>query len=208
MPENPGDVLTVPPVVGNLAIWAPGTQLVARTIFQPFGTAPADIAFRTALLYTVQTAEVSQDCRALYLGRVGKVFNVATVAMRIITAAVTLDYAEVAICKGTPGVRTNQKLTTLGYTDAISAFQTGGAQTLSVSFAGSVAGDHLWLAWVQKQTQGTFASFSPGTADYITSGMFQNLNPARPSTMLAETQFAMAPDTLAPAWLVVGMGNA
>jgi hypothetical protein len=207
--QNPewGYVPTVPQT-GLVMTLQPGAAACAQTIVTPVGVCPADYAWRIFEGYTAETAETSEQARALYLPRIGKAFDTATIAIRVVTKAVNLDHAEVAICKAVPGVGAAVKLTRLGWFNAKSAFEAGGAQVLSVSFTGAVAGDHLWIAWVQKAGQGTLATFEPAVADGIVSGMAQFRAATQLSTMTADTQFGILGYTVEPLWCVVGWGNA
>lgn len=190
---------------------APPWSSLQQTILTPVGFAPADIAFRAAAAYLVDTAEVDQQARAVYLSRIGRAYNTATVAIYVVTAATFLEYGEVAICTGTPVVGTAVKLKRRGYANAVSAFGALGAHVVSVTFSGAVAGDHVWLAWVQKADAGqggTLATFDPATADHLTSGMGQFAAATRLSTMADGTQFGILGKDKEPLWAVVGMGNA
>jgi len=183
----------------------------APTILTPVGFAPADIAFRADSAYLVETTEVDQQARAVYLGRIGKAFDTATVAIYVVTAAVFLEHGEVAICIGMPGVGAAVKLTRLGYANAVSAFEALGPHVVSVTFSGAAAGDHVWLAWVQKADAGqggTLATFDLAVADHLTSGMGQFAVATRLSTMGALTQFGILAKAVEPLWAVVGMENA
>lgn len=182
-----------------------------QTILTPVGFAPADIALRTADAYLDDTAEVDEEARAVYYGRIGEKYDTATVRLRVVTAATFLTYGEVAICTGTPGLGAGVKLTRCGWANAVSAFQVGGAQTISVSFTVPGAGAHVWLAWYQKVDGGqggTLASFDPATADHLESGLGEFKATTRLSTMADGTQFGILGKAVEPLWAVVGMGNA
>jgi len=202
--------MTVPPS-GTLAIWAAGPGNVAQTILTPVGLAPADIAFRTAAAYPVDTAEVEEEARAVYLGRVETSYNKADVRLYVVVAAIGLSLGEVAICTGTPGIGGSQNLTRVGWADASGVFVGAGAATITVTMTGVVAGDHLWLAWYQKsdgQQGSNLATFDPATADHLTSCVAQFKAATRLSTMASPTMFGVLGKTTEPLWAVVGMRNA
>jgi hypothetical protein len=182
----------------------PSCEARAQTIYFPRGQASVDEPVRTFDGLATGTIETDEECRAVYLQRTEKAFTTATVLLRVMVAT-TVDpvWAEVAICKGTPGPGANVKLTTLGYADATSAFTSTGVKVVSVALgANCPAGTHVWLAWACKKKDQQFNS----PPDYIQSGMFQGAKTTQPSTMAADTQFQIEPEALEPAWACVGMG--
>jgi len=210
MPVPPGGYVVTAPASGTQALWAPGPGNLTPIILTPKAQAPADVAFRSAAAYAKETVETGQEARALYLDRLACAWTRATVCFRTVTAATNLEHGEIAICTGTPSVRTGAKLTRRGYVDAVATFEgVAGVQTVTVTLSGLTAGDHLWVAWVQKAGQGgTLATFDPCVADHNQSGCAQYKAATQLSTMVAGTQFGLLGDSVEPLWCVVEVWNA
>ncbi len=181
-----------------------------QTIYTPVGLSAADNMLRIWIGYPAYTTETDQEARVVYLGRVGKVFSTATVAINVMVAAVDLSWAEMGICTGTPTTGAVASFTLIGYTDVKATIQAAGVTTVTINLTTNTAiGDHIWFIWAQKKNaQGSLASFTPCSADRVTCGIYQYRTNTQPSAMAAPTTFSLYNITVSnpePQWVVVGM---
>ncbi len=196
MPESPGDLITAPPVYGDRAVWLPPeSRLYPETILEPVGQHAGNI--------TTETAEVDEECRALYLRRAHALWTSAKVRWRPTTAVVGATIGELAIAKGGPVVGAGTTLTVLGWADVTAEIGATGPTSKTIALTGVARGDHLWLLWWQytKQT-GSLAKFRAYLPDNIQSGLHLYATAKQPSTF-GSAAFSLQPDNVAGAWSVV-----
>ena len=162
---------------------------LSPTIFRPVGCHDVDDTISTLLGITPATEEVSQEARALYIGRALAPFTVAAPVVDVVSTAAT-DWCEVGICKGNPVLCDGpSNLTLIGYADTTGDWSVPGPVKTTIGGIAIAAGDHLWLAWSVKATGTTMPAFRPCLPDGILGGLFVFANTTRLSTMAPATAF-------------------
>lgn len=194
MEETPGQVLTVPAVVGNLAIWAdPPCKVNARTVFWPKGKAGLDAVVYAAIGgLSLATTEVSEECRAIYLDRVQGRFTAARIVMDVLAVSKKPDWGEVAILTGTPVLCNGPSLlTVLKAADATVAWGAVGPTFIDLDLSANPIepGDHVWLGWSSKFGAGDAYAFRAFLPDDILSGLSVSYSGLRPTTAVGGYNF-------------------
>jgi hypothetical protein len=208
--ENPGDVMTVPPVVGDLAIWAPpASDLCAPTIFHPVGKTSIDVAAATVTGTGYATTEVDEECRAIYLGRAQKAFTGAEVVVDVLTAVVAPSWCEAAILKSSASpvlCAGPSSMTLIKYVNTEAIWNATGPVKATFGALAISRGTHIWFAWACKRKDqfDPLPSFRAFLPDYILSGLSVYLGATRPSTMADGTDFNRLGNTIRTVDSVVG----
>lgn len=173
--------------------WAAPSTTGMQTVFVPVGKHAESIV--------TASTEVNKQARALYLGRTGVSFTSATVAYTVMTPATGPNWAELAICKGTPSGGAVQ-LSRLGYTSVAVQFAAAASYQTAITISGVSSGDHLWIVYgcedgVQLQS---LVSYLP---DPHGDGLFLYAANTRPSTMATPTAFSVCGATIRGMWCSV-----
>ena len=133
----------------------------------------------------------SNTIYAIYMGRANDVWTSASVRLEVMQAAATITWAEVAI--GTapdivvPG---NASITTRGFTNVASSFNSTGEKTVSISLSGITVGANIWLMIGSQAT--TPFEVQAAIGGFLSAGQMQFRSSARPSTMAAGAAFTAA----------------
>jgi hypothetical protein len=195
MPELPGWVMTVPPVVGDLAIWAPpSSDAAAPTIFHPVGKTQIDVAVATLVGTGWATTEIDTEARAIYLGRAQRDFTSAGVVVDVLTAVIAPIWCEAAILKssGSPVLCDGPSaMTQIKTVDTTADWSVPGPVLTNFGALTIARGDHIWWAWSVKRldAQDPLPEFRAFLPDYILSGLSVYLSATQLSTMGAGTNF-------------------
>lgn len=162
----------------------PPTEAAAQTIFHPVGRCTLDVVAYTAIGgLSLATTEVSEEARAIYLGRAGKAFTAARVVVDVLTNAAACDWAEVAILTGTPVLCAGpSSLTVLKAQSAMADWAVIGPQFSDLALT-IAPGDHLWLGWCSKFGGGLGPAFRAFLPDDKLSGLTVNYSGTRLTTL-------------------------
>lgn len=152
-------------------------------------------------LFSTTTRTVAQ-----YLGKASAAFTAAIVTYYgVAHAASSVTWAEVAIATGSLTLNGAVSLTTRGFVDDSTNFNTttaGQRTTGSISLSGIASGDDLWLILSRSggSTSINLRSWDAGVTaiDEIVAGLVQFHTSARPSTMGAATAFTAGANGVLP----------
>jgi hypothetical protein len=191
MAELPGYVLTVPAVVGNLAIWAPPSMgSAAQTVFRPLGGCPIDEAVSELVGINLFSEETDEDCRAWYLGAAQTAFTGARIVVDVFTVADAPTWCEIGLLKGTPVLCNGpSSLTLVKAADVTATWGAPGPQYTDLAAIGVSVGEHLWLAWSIKKGVPALPSLRACVPDAIMSGVFVHRAATRLTTMAGALAF-------------------
>lgn len=196
-----GESLQYTEATGFQTYDAYGNNRVTNYLMMPKGSPTKLCGFDAANLTAVKTL-TSNSSFAYYMGQAETAYSTITFKYRVTTAAATITWAEVAVASS-PAITIGgaASLTTRGYIDASGTSHLGvstGIKTSAVSVSGISPGMHLWAVFGAQAT--TAAIVRGGLADDIQSGFYQSAAATRPSTMAANTAFAVEGATTVPVW--------
>jgi hypothetical protein len=132
---------------------------------------------------TISTISLGTTTWCIYLGRATGAYRYTCLGYRIITAAATVTWAELAVYKGRPSIGLGANLTRCGVYDA-SSLWTRSANTnytTAVPVTGINAGDDIWAVIGNSAVTSAVIS-AASSEDNIAAGFLQSASSNRPST--------------------------
>lgn len=170
------------------------------TLPQTFPKFRYPVGFQAANL-TAVTAFATGRTHVFYVGRAEKAYTTCQIRCRVTTAAVTITYCEVGVCKGSPTFATAPSgLTRVGWLDTSGSWNSTGQKTHTVALSNVAVGDHLWIAMSASAT--TMPVFRGSLADDLQSGWAARA-PVRLSLMDGTETWTIFTATEVPPWCCI-----
>ena len=163
---------------------------IARPVQLPPGFFAADT--------TSQTAMATNRTIARYLGQAPADLNLVTLRFSVLTAAVTITWAEVGIATSLDMTLGGQDLALAGYVTVASTFNSIGTKDVEVP-VGIGRDEHVWAVYGSQAT--TPFQVLRGIGDGLGAGFVLFADATRPSTMANPTTFSVTSASANSAWI-------